>query len=227
MDADRETIEANLRLHVDRLAGLIGPRTLNKPKTIEATIGNVGEATRSLATVLDALDAQRVNALVGDLGTAAQSFAETGETATAVLGDVRSVTQGVAGRSEEIEALVANAAELTSRLNDASARVDGILAEVDALLGEGGDGRSLTAELRETLDAYQALALNVNGRVAGVTDGLQRFSDQGLREVEGLIRQAQSSIVRIERAITSIEENPQRVIFGGDAVREFDGRQRR
>ncbi|WP_146389876.1 M28 family peptidase [Allorhodopirellula solitaria] len=36
---DRDTIEANLRLHVDRLAGLIGPRTLKKPRTIEATIG--------------------------------------------------------------------------------------------------------------------------------------------------------------------------------------------
>ena len=32
-------IESNLRLHVDRLAGLIGPRTLVKPKTIAATIG--------------------------------------------------------------------------------------------------------------------------------------------------------------------------------------------
>jgi Zn-dependent M28 family amino/carboxypeptidase len=36
-----EQIEANLRLHVDRLAGLIGPRTLAKPKTIQATIGYI------------------------------------------------------------------------------------------------------------------------------------------------------------------------------------------
>ncbi|MBB3206372.1 Zn-dependent M28 family amino/carboxypeptidase [Rhodopirellula rubra] len=39
MNENREQIEANLRLHVDRLAGLIGPRTLQKPKTILATIG--------------------------------------------------------------------------------------------------------------------------------------------------------------------------------------------
>ena len=36
-----DSIEANLRLHVDRLAGLIGPRTLSKPKTIQATIGYI------------------------------------------------------------------------------------------------------------------------------------------------------------------------------------------
>jgi Zn-dependent M28 family amino/carboxypeptidase len=41
MNPDRDFIEANLRLHVDRLAGLIGPRTLTKPKTIEATIGYI------------------------------------------------------------------------------------------------------------------------------------------------------------------------------------------
>lgn len=41
MAIDRDTIEHNLRLHVDRLAGLIGPRTLSNPKTIEATIGYI------------------------------------------------------------------------------------------------------------------------------------------------------------------------------------------
>ncbi len=41
MNHDRDQIEANLRRHVDRLAGLIGVRTLKKPKTIEATIGYI------------------------------------------------------------------------------------------------------------------------------------------------------------------------------------------
>lgn len=38
-DADRERIEQNLRRHVDRLAGLIGPRKLSRPKSIDATLG--------------------------------------------------------------------------------------------------------------------------------------------------------------------------------------------
>ena len=41
MNIDRDTIENNLRLHVDRLAGQIGPRTLSEPETIEATIGYI------------------------------------------------------------------------------------------------------------------------------------------------------------------------------------------
>ena len=41
MTINPDEVEANLRLHVDRLAGLIGPRTLKKPKTIQATIGYI------------------------------------------------------------------------------------------------------------------------------------------------------------------------------------------
>ena len=41
MKLDKEQIESQLRLHVDRLAGLIGPRYLQKPKTITATIGYI------------------------------------------------------------------------------------------------------------------------------------------------------------------------------------------
>lgn len=36
-----QTIEDNLKLHVDRLAGLIGPRYLKRPKSIEATLGYI------------------------------------------------------------------------------------------------------------------------------------------------------------------------------------------
>jgi Zn-dependent M28 family amino/carboxypeptidase len=41
MKPDKSAIESNLRLHVDRMAGLIGPRFLQKPKTINATIGYI------------------------------------------------------------------------------------------------------------------------------------------------------------------------------------------
>ena len=40
MQLTPEVIETNLRLHVDRLASLIGPRTLQRPNTIKATIGD-------------------------------------------------------------------------------------------------------------------------------------------------------------------------------------------
>ena len=41
MQLTPDVIETNLRLHVDRLASLIGPRTLQRPNTIKATIGYI------------------------------------------------------------------------------------------------------------------------------------------------------------------------------------------
>ena len=41
MPLHEDAIRENLRLHVDRLAGLIGPRFLGKPKSIQATVGYI------------------------------------------------------------------------------------------------------------------------------------------------------------------------------------------
>lgn len=69
MKPDKEQIESNLRLHVDRLAGLIGPRYLQKPKTIEATIGYIEGQWRSIGfessrECFDALGDQATNIIV-------------------------------------------------------------------------------------------------------------------------------------------------------------------
>lgn len=48
MPLDAETIESNLRRHVDVLAGLIGPRALTLPGTIDPTIGYIREQWESM-----------------------------------------------------------------------------------------------------------------------------------------------------------------------------------
>lgn len=73
MDNFAEQIEANLRLHVDRLAGLIGPRTLAKPKTIQATIGYIETQWNEMGysverETYDALGNQATNLIVEQPG---------------------------------------------------------------------------------------------------------------------------------------------------------------
>ena len=60
-----------------------------------------------------------------------------------------------------------------------------------------------------------------------VVVNLQRFSSSGLGDVEALVQDARRSINRIESSISSIERDPSRVIFGGDTVKQYDGRTRR
>ena len=74
MKLDKNQIESNLRLHVDRLAGLIGPRYLQKPKTIQATIGYIegqwaGMGYKSSHECYDAIGDQATNLIVEQSGT--------------------------------------------------------------------------------------------------------------------------------------------------------------
>lgn len=74
MHEDRKTIEENLRLHVDRLAGLIGPRHLRKPKSIQATVGYIESQWQSMGfhpqkERFDALDQEATNLVVEQKGS--------------------------------------------------------------------------------------------------------------------------------------------------------------
>jgi Zn-dependent M28 family amino/carboxypeptidase len=67
-------IEQNLRLHVDRLAGLIGPRTLSRPKTIQATIGYIEAQWNAMGYAVqferyDALGDEATNLIVEVAGS--------------------------------------------------------------------------------------------------------------------------------------------------------------
>ena len=71
---DKSLIESNLRLHVDRLAGLIGARTLRKPKTIQATTGYIEREWSEMGyrierETYDALGDQATNLVVEQDGT--------------------------------------------------------------------------------------------------------------------------------------------------------------
>mgnify|MGYP003675171452 CR=1 FL=1 len=73
MNTNKDQIEANLRLHVDRLAGLIGPRTLKKPKTIVATIGYITSQWNEMGysverEVYDAIGDEATNLIVEQPG---------------------------------------------------------------------------------------------------------------------------------------------------------------
>lgn len=74
MKPDKSLIESNLRLHVDRLAGLIGPRFLQKPKTIDATIGYIEGQWSAMGyshsrECYDALGDQATNLIIEQTGT--------------------------------------------------------------------------------------------------------------------------------------------------------------
>lgn len=163
------------------------------------------------------------------VATAVEGFSDAGRSVRDITANLEEVTAALDGRDDDIDAIFTNITELSERLNAASVRVDGVLARLESFLGEGGDGaETLLAEASETLRAFRDVAGNLDARLDSIGGGLERFSDRGLRDVEALVTDTRRSITRIEQAITSIERDPQRLIFGGDSgVKRFDGRERR
>lgn len=188
--------------------------------SITAFSNSANQTLARVDTIIDSVDPASVR-------MALTNFEQASTTANAAVNDIGKVAQKVGERADDIDAIITDAQLLAARLSNASERVDGILVKVDNLLGSD-DAEGLMAEASETLKAFREVADTLNARMGTITDGLARFSGQGLREVDSLVRDTRRSINRIERAITDLERNPQRIISGGAGeVREFDGRARR
>ncbi|MEM5501273.1 MlaD family protein [Ahrensia kielensis] len=163
-----------------------------------------------------------------DIDRAVSGFADAGTEVQKAAKEVSTLTDGLGEHRKDIETLLANASQMAERLNAASVRVDGVLAKVDGFLGDSS-AENVMDNVDQTLASFRAVADTLNARLGTITAGLERFSGRGLRDVEALVSETRRSISRIESAITSLESNPQRLLFGGEGdVKRFDGaRQRR
>ncbi|MGY3611655.1 MCE family protein, partial [Bradyrhizobium sp. Lot11] len=87
--------------------------------------------------------------------------------------------------------------------------------------------QSLFTEARETLESFKKVADNLNSRIGPIADNLQKFSNGGLRDVQTLVNDMRGTVSNLNDTITNFDRNPQRLIFGGDTVKQYDGRTRR
>ncbi|MEQ1952450.1 MlaD family protein [Mesorhizobium sp. CN2-181] len=198
--------------------------TVREVRETVATINNFAKGAQvtlgKVDGVLDGVDPAKVRSALANIEQASRS-------ANAAAADIAKVTEKFSNKSEQIDQMISDASEMMRRLNQASVRVDGVLAKVDSLLGSD-NASNLITNANDTLKGFKQVADTLNSKLGVITDGLARFSGQGLRDAEALIQDGRRSINRIERAITDLERNPQRIITGGDGtVRQYDGRARR
>jgi phospholipid/cholesterol/gamma-HCH transport system substrate-binding protein len=135
------------------------------------------------------------------------------------------VANTVASRQKDISQTIQDVSQMANKLNSASTRVDGILIKLDALLGSDNT-QSLFAEARDTLESFKKVADNLNARIGPIADNLQKFSAGGLNDVQTLVNDTRRTVQNLNDTITNFDRNPQRLIFGGDTVKQYDGRAR-
>ncbi|AKI00265.1 ABC-type transport system involved in resistance to organic solvents, periplasmic component [Hoeflea sp. IMCC20628] len=187
--------------------------------SLETFAADAGVSLDKVDKVISGIDPAKVGQAVDDIAVASAD-------ARKALADAREVAETFNARKEDYDLIISDVKQMTATLNAASTRVDGVLAKVDNFLGEG-DASTLLADAEATLKSFRDVANSLNTRIGPIADNLQRFSGSGLRDVEALVNDARRSIERIERSISSIEQDPQRLIFGGDTVKQYDGRTRR
>ena len=191
-------------------------------KDISGFTSGAGKTLESVNQLVAAASPEKVKSTLDNIETASK-------TAKTAIDDIAKVSGKIGGRGEDIDQIISNVKDLSGRLNQTGVRLDGVLAKVDGFLGEGGsNGKGLAEEARGTLAAFRKVADTLNSRLGEITDGLARFSGRGLKDVESAVQDSRRSIARIESAISSLERNPNRLIFGGtDSVPRTDGRNRR
>ncbi|MGJ8570262.1 MAG: MlaD family protein [Hoeflea sp.] len=220
-----DSILANVEKVTSDVAGASGEisKTLesfsNAAGSLQTFAADAGASLDKVDKVISSIDPAKVGQTMDDIAVASAD-------ARKALADARGVVETFSARKEDYDLIITNAKELTEKLNAASTRVDGVLAKVDGFLGEG-DASDLLADAEATLKSFRDVADSLNARIGPIADNLQRFSGSGLRNVEALVNDARRSIQRIERSISTIEQDPQRLIFGGETVKQYDGRNRR
>lgn len=169
--------------------------------------------------LMASVDTQKVSGAIDNISVATAD-------ARKAISSVTGVANRIGERQEDIDQIITDVQQMSSKLNAASSRVDGVLAKLDGFLGEG-DSESLFAEAKATLQSIKQAADTLNGRIGPIADGLQRFSGSGLRDVEALVLDTRRTIQNLDSAISGFERNPQRLLFGGETVKQYDGRTRR
>lgn len=180
---------------------------------------NAQETLKRVDALVAAVDTQKVGLVVNDISAASAD-------ARKVAAQVSDFASKISARQEDIDQTITDFTEMSNKLNAASNRVDSILVKVDGFLGDA-NAPSLSAEARSTLESFRRMADNLNAQIGPIADNLKRFSNSGLRDVETLVTETRRTVQSLQSTISNFDRNPQRLLFGGETVKQYDGRTRR
>ena len=166
--------------------------------TITSILKNVDSFSKSLAD--NSSDLQEFTTTLAEVGRSLKPFVET-----------------LDRNSGNIDAIMKDTRELTARLNGASSKLDGFMG------APGGPG--LFDEVADAARSMRKLADNLDVRTKEIAGGIKQFTGPGLRQYEALAAEGRRTLEEINRAVKSLERNPQQLIFGAKPqVPEHAGR---
>jgi phospholipid/cholesterol/gamma-HCH transport system substrate-binding protein len=219
----------NVITNAEKVTGDIAQSTSNIGPIMEQVkeaAGGFNQASVEAQSVLKRADNLLAAVDPTQIGNAVNNITAASVDARGAIASARQVVDNVSARRDEINNAIRDFTDMAQKLNQASTRVDTILVKVDTMVS-GDDSKGLFAEAEKTLQSIRATADNLNARIGPIADNLARFSGTGLRDVQTLVGDTRRAVDNLNQTITNFDQNPQRLIFGGESVKEYDGRTRR
>jgi phospholipid/cholesterol/gamma-HCH transport system substrate-binding protein len=184
--------------------------------SLTATIKNAEIFTGGLAANADQI--KDFMAVMGDVGRSLQPLTVKLES---LVTNADNVIKAV--DPADVKTIVKDFASLSAKLDKAANRIDGILANLDSILGSG-ESKGAFVEVAEAARSIKKVAQNLDSQLKQISVGLKNFTGPGLRQYEALAVEGRKTLDQINRAVRSIETNPQQFLFGrSPEIPEYSG----
>jgi phospholipid/cholesterol/gamma-HCH transport system substrate-binding protein len=175
----------------------VPPGPKNNPPTLQAPPGANADVAQNARDVLRRLD---------------QFIAENQTSFHSAMQNINTFTAALAKSSGSIDDTLANIDRFSKVLADNSERIDHIAKGLENLTG-GSDGES--GEINVAARSLRSLLESVDKRTSEISSGITKFAAAGTKQLENLTVGAQRTLSNIDRAITNLDKNPSRLIWGG------------
>lgn len=208
---DKKTpVKTNTKARLDQ-AGFTGVKTV-------ALVGGTPGAP-DLQT-LQGQTYPRIQAERSEIQNILESVQRLSARATDVL---EKIDQVLDANSESIAATLKNTEKFTKSLADNSGEIDAFIRDMSEV---GHSLKPLPGRIDKLLAAIDPKKINsIANDIAGASANIKNFSATGLRQYEQLAIDGRKAIDTLDRAVRSLEKNPQQVIFGASPpLPEYRGR---
>lgn len=116
--------------------------------------------------------------------------------------------------SERLPVALRGIGELTADLDRASRQIEASASDLHGLIGAAApDVAAAIANVRHVTDALATSSARLDLLVAETEPGVSRFTQQGLPELERLLRESRAAAADFRELSRSLEENPSRLLY--------------
>lgn len=139
------------------------------------------------------------------------------------------------GQLPTLKADVNAGQDLSQAVRETLGRADAVIAEnqeslhkaitnlelfTNSLARNGDKIDQLMSNSTEAMSSFRKLADNLDKRTEDITTGVNRLTDTATKHIDIVGGDAHRAIIHIDKAVTDLTKNPQRILFGGGGTAE-------